>query len=149
MAQQHAPGARAPGGRRARRPGLAAAGAPFDVAILDAQMPEGSGVDLARAIRAEPTLAGPRLVLLTPPGEGGPGAAPPHRKTLDFPLARCDFCLWWDRMAARDLDRPGPDPAGPPQSVPAPVSRRLLPFRGIQPSAFRRPPFRPRGQVSR
>ena len=53
-----------------------AAGTPFDVAILDARMPDGSGVDLARAIRAEPTLAGPRLVLLTPPGGGGLGAAP-------------------------------------------------------------------------
>ncbi|HEY6229179.1 MAG TPA: response regulator, partial [Verrucomicrobiae bacterium] len=39
--------------------------APFDVVVLDMQMPEMDGVALARAIRAEPNLLKPRMVLLT------------------------------------------------------------------------------------
>ncbi len=40
-------------------------GAPFDLAILDLQMPFLDGLKLARAITAEPTLAATRLVMLT------------------------------------------------------------------------------------
>jgi CheY-like chemotaxis protein len=43
----------------------ASAGAPYPLAILDHQMPDVSGVDLALAIRADPAIAGTRLVLLT------------------------------------------------------------------------------------
>lgn len=42
-----------------------AAGRPFDLALLDMQMPGMDGLTLARAIKADPTLASPRLVLLT------------------------------------------------------------------------------------
>jgi two-component system sensor histidine kinase/response regulator len=48
--------------------------APFDLAILDLQMPEMDGLTLARAIRAEPALAGLRLVLLTSVGYVGQAA---------------------------------------------------------------------------
>jgi len=47
----------------------ARAGEPFDVVVLDAQMPEMDGLDLAAAIRQAPSLRGARLVMLTSTGE--------------------------------------------------------------------------------
>jgi len=43
----------------------ARAGTPFDLAILDMQMPEIDGLGLARTIRADATIAGTKLLLLT------------------------------------------------------------------------------------
>ena len=48
-----------------------AAGDPYELAILDYHMPEMDGIELARAIRADPTIAGTRLVLLTSSARGG------------------------------------------------------------------------------
>ena len=44
-------------------------GEPFDVVVLDAQMPEMDGLDLAAAIRQAPSLRSARLVMLTSTGE--------------------------------------------------------------------------------
>lgn len=45
---------------------------PYDVVLLDSQMPGMDGITLARAIKAEPTLALVCLVLLTPSGQLAP-----------------------------------------------------------------------------
>ncbi|TKB78482.1 MAG: response regulator, partial [Nitrospira sp.] len=44
---------------------------PYNVALLDMQMPGMDGVELARAINREPALARTRLILLTPLGLPG------------------------------------------------------------------------------
>ncbi len=46
----------------------AAEGRPYDIALIDLEMPGMDGLALARAIRADPTLADTRLVALTPKG---------------------------------------------------------------------------------
>jgi signal transduction histidine kinase/CheY-like chemotaxis protein len=48
--------------------------APFDLVLLDLQMPNMDGLAVARAIQAEPSLAGLRLVLLTSVGYRGQAA---------------------------------------------------------------------------
>ncbi len=45
-------------------------GAPFDIALLDMMMPKMDGLELARIIKAEPTLAKTRLVMLTSLSQG-------------------------------------------------------------------------------
>ncbi|MBI3795933.1 MAG: response regulator [Deltaproteobacteria bacterium] len=44
-------------------------GRPYDVALLDYQMPEMNGLELVRCIKAEPALAALKLVLLTSAGQ--------------------------------------------------------------------------------
>jgi two-component system, sensor histidine kinase and response regulator len=53
----------------------AAADDPFEVAILDMQMPDMDGLTLARAIRADPLLRATRVVLLSSAGQPEPGDA--------------------------------------------------------------------------
>jgi two-component system sensor histidine kinase/response regulator len=51
--------------------GARAGGDPYDVALLDMVMPERDGLELGKAIRADPALAGTHLVLLTSSGVRG------------------------------------------------------------------------------
>jgi len=48
-------------------------GTPYDLTILDAQMPEQDGFQLAATVRAEPALRNTRLVMLTSAGQRGDG----------------------------------------------------------------------------
>jgi two-component system sensor histidine kinase/response regulator len=48
---------------------------PYDVALLDSQMPDVDGMTLAHAIKADPTLAPVSLILLTPIGRRTPHIA--------------------------------------------------------------------------
>ena len=46
----------------------AATGHPYDIALLDVAMPEMDGLALAHAIKTDPTIAGTKLIALTPLG---------------------------------------------------------------------------------
>jgi signal transduction histidine kinase/CheY-like chemotaxis protein len=46
---------------------------PYDLTILDAQMPDQNGFELAAAVRADPALAQARLLMLTSAGQRGDG----------------------------------------------------------------------------
>lgn len=67
-----------------------AEGQPFEVAILDMQMPEMDGMTLARRIRSSPSLASTRLVLLTSVGrpERSADGADPVDIILSKPVRR-------------------------------------------------------------
>jgi signal transduction histidine kinase/chemotaxis response regulator CheB len=52
----------------------AAENRPYDIALLDQQMPEMDGLSLARAIKAEPAIAGTHLIILTNVGAHLPPA---------------------------------------------------------------------------
>jgi two-component system, sensor histidine kinase and response regulator len=51
--------------------GAAEQGVPYDLAIVDMQMPHMDGIQLASRIKAEPSIASTQLILLTSMGEAG------------------------------------------------------------------------------
>ncbi|MDR4486657.1 MAG: response regulator [Nitrospirales bacterium] len=53
----------------------AQAGTPYDLAILDMEMPDMDGFELARRITADPMLRTTRLILLTSLGRRGDATA--------------------------------------------------------------------------
>src|SRR5437899_3325524 len=72
----------------------AGAGTPFDLAILDAQMPERDGFALATTIRGDPDLAPTRLLILTSAGQRGDGERCRQlgiQAYLTKPIARADL----------------------------------------------------------
>jgi CheY-like chemotaxis protein len=94
---------------------------PFDLVILDMQMPDMDGLALARAIKAAPGMARPRLVILTSLGQPLDGAelqAAGVEAYLAKPVrqSRLFDCL------ATAMGRPLPEDVGPGQS-PAPPTR--------------------------
>jgi len=73
----------------------AADAASFDVALLDDRMPEMSGVELARIVRATPRFAAVRLVLLSTQGGEASECGPLFTAVLSKPFRRADLhrCL--------------------------------------------------------
>jgi CheY-like chemotaxis protein len=72
----------------------ARAGTPYDLAILDAQMPDQDGFALATTIRGERALADTRLLILTSAGQRGDGERCRQlgiQAYLTKPIARADL----------------------------------------------------------
>jgi len=69
-------------------------GTPFDLAILDAQMPDRDGFELAAAVRADRALAATKLLILTSAGQRGDGERCRQmgiQAYLTKPIARSDL----------------------------------------------------------
>ena len=90
-------------------------GEPFDVAILDLQMPRMDGMELARTISADPSLTATRLILLTSIGIRGQAKQAKEAGTTAYltkPVHRAHLhdCL------SLTLGQPPPSPADHPGS---------------------------------
>ncbi len=124
----------------------AAAGDPFRLALLDAQMPDMDGVSLGRSLQAEPTTSATRLALLTSFGdrvepEAAELAGIEHYLLKPVKLSKLADCLValvreprrtaTARLAAPDpalpspLARPMPDEPAP-REIRLPAARILL-----------------------
>src|SRR5207247_3835927 len=108
------------------------AGAPYDLAILDAQMPDLDGFALAAAVRADPELAATKLLILTSAGQRGDGERCRHmgiQAYLTKPIARATSLKRWAPCWPK---RRPPEPH--PRSSPATRSRsRATPCRSCSP----------------
>jgi two-component system sensor histidine kinase/response regulator len=89
---------------------------PYDVAIIDAQMPGTDGFGLAAAVQADPRLTVTRLVMLTSAGQRGDGERCRQlgiRGYLNKPIARSDLldvlALLFTSNATRATPTPTPE----------------------------------------
>src|SRR5947207_1733739 len=86
------------------------AGAPYDLAILDAQMPDQDGFELATAVRADRALAATRLLILTSAGQRGDGERCRQlgiQAYLTKPIARADLVEAVGTVLAGTVSAPG------------------------------------------
>src|SRR6266576_2784622 len=107
MAVHEAP--RADAGLEALRR-AAQAGTPYDLAILDAQMPDQDGFELATAIRADGALTETRLLILTSAGQRGDGERCRQlgiQAYLTKPIARADLVEAVGTVLAGTASAPG------------------------------------------
>src|SRR6266404_951978 len=107
MAVHEAP--RADAGLEALRR-AARAGAPYDLAILDAQMPDRDGFELATAVRADRALKATRLLILTSAGQRGDGERCRQlgiQAYLTKPIARADLVEAVGTVLAGTASAPG------------------------------------------
>src|SRR5881227_385597 len=107
MAVHEAP--RADAGLEALRR-AARAGAPYDLAILDAQMPDQDGFELATAVRADRALTETRLLILTSAGQRGDGERCRQlgiQAYLTKPIARADLVEAVGTVLAGTASAPG------------------------------------------
>ena len=109
-------------------------GTPFDLAILDMQMPEMDGLMLAREIKEDPALAGTRLVMLSSLGKHLDGAAFKAAGIEEYLVkpvhqSRLYDCLAEVMSHGEGSHDPGAEivPIVPPEACPAlPPARVLL-----------------------
>src|SRR5881628_3218680 len=88
----------------------ARAGTPYDLAILDAQMPDQDGFELATAVRADRALAATRLLILTSAGQRGDGERCRQlgiQAYLTKPIARADLVEAVGTVLAGTVSAPG------------------------------------------
>ena len=114
----------------ARLDAAARDGAPYELVVLDGQMPEMDGREVARAIRASEQLRGSRVVMLTSTGGRGPDtgdAGPDVDRCLTKPVRRAQLL---EAVAEVLASEPRPDiepvPAAVAHVAPAPGGRVLV-----------------------
>jgi PAS domain S-box-containing protein len=98
----------------------ARAACPYDVVLLDSQLPDMDGVTLARAITADPTLAPVSLVLLTPFGQHVPDVEKLPEMfagQVSKPVRQSQL---YDGLVAVRIPTPAPRSATAPSLPPAP-----------------------------
>ena len=89
--------------------------APYHLAILDVQMPDMDGFQMASVVRGEPTLASTRLLMLTSAGQRGDGERCRElgiRGYLTKPISRADLLEALGTVLAAS-----PEEAGTPEVV--------------------------------
>jgi CheY-like chemotaxis protein len=69
--------------------GAALDGAPYDLAILDLLMPEMDGFELASAIKADQSISGVRLVMLTSAGVRGDSTTARQASVAEYLTKPC------------------------------------------------------------
>jgi PAS domain S-box-containing protein len=120
------------GGARALEAMAACAtrGAPYDAAILDLNMPDMDGIELARRITADRALAPVKLVLLTSSGRGGEAAEAMDAGICAYLTKPVRPAQLHDRLAAALAAAPADaalSPAlAPTRPIPAARLRRIL-----------------------
>jgi two-component system sensor histidine kinase/response regulator len=109
----------------------AAEGRPYDVALLDREMPEMDGLTLAKAIKAEPAIANTRLVILTTVGSKGceeelQGAGISAQLVKPIKQSRLFDCLV-DLIGNNGAEKAFSKPGGDPESLlPATLHAELV-----------------------
>ena len=115
----------------------AADGRPYDVVLLDMELPRTSGLALAATIRAEPALAASRLLLLSSERLAADGVQRREAGVafqLIKPPRACDL---YDAIVAPARDAPRPPPAEPASAPAAPPLTALSASPAPAPSSAR------------
>lgn len=104
-------------------------GTPFQIAVLDLNMPEVDGLMLARTIKSDPTLAGTRLMMLSSSGvDPSTAHAAGIEVSLNKPVRRKELLRGLIRMVGAGSATTGPLPASPNEVAPRDTAARQTPL---------------------